>query len=130
MNTKELIIGQEVAITSGGSRMETYFGYRVKRVTPTGQVTVVRPSDGYERRFDASGFEMGTHSRYGRDQITTHIEAERELQRSRTAAVAAANAINAIGVHVQHRWGKESLQNTINELEQKLAAAKALVEAI
>lgn len=133
----ELKAGDEVAIIPGYSRelKYTFHDYRVKKVTPSGQVVVsfkdYRGEAG-EKRFDSDGYEMGSSaSKYHRDRIEADVEMAREhmayKQRQQNAAVALA-ACKEFEVRVTYT--KESLQGIVAELEAKLATAKALVEAI
>jgi hypothetical protein len=74
MNTKNAVVGQEAAVAHSGSWSTHYnFGYRVVKVTPSGQVVIRRESDGYERRFDNRGKEMGKS--YCSDYLVLDVDA-------------------------------------------------------
>jgi ABC-type transport system substrate-binding protein len=131
-STTQIAVGQEAVISHSGSwSVHYYFGYKVTKVTPSGQVVVQHESDGYERRFDAKGREMGKSSNYP-DSIHFNVVELRAAEDKRGREATAAAAINAVKVEetVRGTWGKESMEVRIANLEALLAAAKAAVAAI
>jgi hypothetical protein len=125
-------IGQEVVVNSAYGANMPQFGYRVKKITPKGQIVVVRESDGCEIRFDKYGFEVGSASRLYKSTLSTDIDHARERVRYRGAAIEAATAINNVRMEerVLHTYNKEMFVQAIAELESKLAAAKAAVKEL
>lgn len=126
-------IGQEAAVAHCGSWNTHYtFGYVVSKVTPTGQVTIKRTADGYERKFDKNGYEMGTSSsKYRRDTVHFNVEELKIAEQTKKRAAQAAGAIMAVRVEESRgTYSKEALMAQIAELEEKLAAARAAVNEI
>lgn len=136
-NTNQTAVaGQEVAIQSGYGRGTVYFGYKIARVTPKGQVVIEIPAMGTiaarERRFDADGYEMGSSAgKFNRDRLVFDVAAARaNAEREKRSALAAGllNDINAD--RVRSTYSKESMLKVVADLEAQLAAARAAVEAI
>ena len=128
-----ITIGQEAAVCHMGSwAHHYYFGYVVAKVTPTGQVTIKRNCDGYERKFDKNGREMGTSmSKWNRDTVCFNVEELRQSEQAKKRAERAAEAIkNVCVIDSRGTYGKEALLEQIAELEEKLAAARAAVNEI
>lgn len=128
-----ITIGQEAAVAHCGSWNTHYtFGYVVSKVTPTGQVTIKRTSDGYERKFDKNGYETGTSaSKYRRDTVCFNVEELKIAEQAKIRAARAAGAIMAVRVEESRgTYGKEALLEQIAELEEKLAKARAAVNEI
>lgn len=126
MNT-EFQVGQEVAIVDG---RHTQFGYEVSKVTPSGQVLVVRKSDGYVRRFNKNRREIGKFASFY-TRLHADAEALRTVIDRRTRADQAAAAIMAVRVDRSlGTYGVSGLQEQLAELEQLLETAKAAVQAI
>lgn len=126
-------IGQEAAVAHCGFWDTHYtFGYVVSKVTPTGLVTIKRTSDGYERKFDKDGREMGTYSsKYNRDVVRFDVEELKAYVAKVHRAQNAAEAIRSVCVKESRgTYGKESLLAQIAELEEKLSAARAAVNEI
>jgi hypothetical protein len=134
MNTKQVKVGQEVAIRSGYGDGEIAFGAIVKRVTPSGQVVVQFPSSDRERRFGADGYEMDKHgSSYHRARLLTDVaEARAETARKERlrAAREAVHAIKADPGSNSRYWDKKDLCRELEQLEQLVAMARKAVEAI
>lgn len=126
MNTKSLTVGQEVAVLDYSRWM---FGYLVAKVTPSGQVVVKRESDGYERRFDKRGYEMGKS--YHRAVISADVMGLRTSEGRATRANAAAQAITAVKVDkCLGTYGVMYMTEQLEQLQKLLDEAKAAVAAI
>ena len=126
-------IGQEAAVAHCGSWNIHYtFGYVVAKVTPTGQVTIKRTTDGYERKFDKNGCEMGrSASVYLRDTVCFNVEELKASVSEKNRTNLAAEAIRNVRIEDSRgTYGKECLLSQIAELEEKLAAARAAVNEI
>lgn len=113
----------------GHTRIQT--GYVVAHVTPKGRVTVRRVSDGYERKFDAKGRELG-RGEYHAARLRLDVDAVDAEVNERARRSAAADALNAVTINnaALHTNSAESLQGRLQELEALLAAARAAVAAI
>lgn len=128
-------VGQEVAVKSGydgfGSLYSFNFGYTVKKVTPGGQVIIVKDG-GNERRFDNEGYEMGSFSsKYRRDTLVTDVEGARKLLAQRELCQTAAEKIRLVRVQESSaNYGKEGLTCQIVTLQRLLDEAKAAVDLI
>jgi hypothetical protein len=124
-------IGQEAAVVHSG-RWDSIvqFGYTVTKVTPTGQVTVTR-QDGYTRRFDKKGYEMGTSSSsYDRDIVRFDIGVLQEQESRKKRAIAAAQAINYIDKpnNVNHHYSKEVMYAELDALQRQIDEARKVVD--
>lgn len=134
--TKSPTVGQEVAIAHTGPYSNRfYFGYFVTKVTPSGQITVSRAEqlDKFARRFDANGREIGSNvSKYNRDTLHLNVEELRERTAKEVRADKAASALNAVRLEgrAEGSYGKEALEARVAKLEELLAEARSLVEAI
>lgn len=131
-------IGQEVVVGRAGSWKYHYsFGYKVTRITPKGQIVVVRETlngDGSpsvrEMRFNVNGDEIGS-TRYTTHRLHLNVDEIKDRLAKEDRTQAACKAIYDVKVEVSNRWlSKETLETYITELEEKLAEAKAAVEAI
>lgn len=134
---QQIAVGQEVAIQNGYGRGHVNFGFTVAKVTRSGQVVIDVSRDGIkrERRFDADGYEMGashlSSSKYNRDRLVVDVAAAREQAARDERSAKAAGLLNeAKAEHVRDTWGKDSMLKIVADLEAKLAAARAAVEAI
>lgn len=130
MDTKTLTAGQEVAIISNfNSRFAT-----VKKVTPSGQVVVgwTLGTEKREARFDKDGREIGTHtSRWNRDYLRADVDAVRAEIDAKKRAVHAARVLNEIKPpDARPTYGKDSMIEIVQKLEQQIALARAAVEAM
>lgn len=128
-------VGQEVAIQSGYGN-KVYFGFRIKKITPTGQLTVERitphPSHSLKKefRYGSDGYEIGGVS-YRKDKVLFNVEACRAQVAKQERLVDAVNAILKVKVEdCRTTYGKDYLQSQIEELKTLLAAAESAVKAI
>lgn len=131
-NTKPRpVVGQEVVVARMGSwDMHYDFGYVVTKVTPSGQVVVKHPEITAECRFNADHREVGV-DRYRAAELRLDVQELQEREARQKRSIDAVNLIHAVRTTVQGRKPcKTLLQEEIQELEEKLAAAKAAVEAI
>ena len=127
---QQITVGQEAVIGRTGSRSTHYhFDYKVTKVTPSGQVVVQRGSDGYERRFDAKGREIG-RGNYP-DTLHFNVTEIRAIEDKKARQNAAASAILAVKVeNCKGTYSKETMEEQIAQLEALLVAAKAAVASI
>lgn len=120
-------IGTEAVVYSSDRPI---FGYKVIKVTPSGQVTVSK-DDGHTMRFNADGMQMGTSFNRYYTTIRYNVEEVRERIVQEKRRGAAANAIMAVRVERSlATYSPESLRAQIEQLEALLATAKAAVETI
>ena len=128
MNTKSLTVGQEVAILDYNT---WFFGYRVTKVTPSGQVIVKRDgSDAYERRFDKRGYEMGG-SKFRPASLSADVDTIRNSEDKLKRANKAATAIMAVKVdRCLGTYSVEGMNEQLVQLQKLLDEAKAAVAAI
>jgi hypothetical protein len=123
-------IGQEAAVVHFGTWSNTvYVGYTVTKVTPTGQVTLTR-QDGHTRRFDKTGYEMGTSdSRFRRDMIRFDIDELQEQESSKKRAIDAAHTINDIvPIKVTRHYSKDAMRDALNALKKQIDEAHKVVD--
>ena len=119
------------------------FDWVVGRVTPSGKFTAQRTAVGAggelaveTRFFDARGNELGESLSGQRKQFghtaSFDVDAWKQRVARREASQKAAAAINAVAGQEKARdaWSKESMAQVVAEMEQRLAVARALVEAI
>jgi hypothetical protein len=125
----QIVVGQEVAVQD---RHSVRFDYKVTKVTPSGQVVIQRNFDGYEMRFDKNGYQMNTmSSHYYKDRLVLDVVGAKEESARKDRARLAERAILAVGEReCRYTYGKETMLKQIAEMEVRLAAAKAAVEAI
>jgi hypothetical protein len=125
-------VGAPAAVQHNGSCGHTSYqlGYAVTKVTPTGQVTIKRDSDGYERKFKPNGHEMNKLA-YG-DTLRLDVEAVQAEMNRVSRHRAAADAINNVRLEeqVKHTWGADSMRDRIADLEALLAKAKEAVNQL
>lgn len=129
----QVSVGQAVAVQSSYANHSYNFDYAVVKVTPKGQVVVKRGSDGYEMRFDADGYEMSKFaSKYRRSRLVVDVEAARKAEAAKAARRNAAALLNAVAVghQVTEHYGPEDMAKVLADLEAKIAAARAAVEAL
>lgn len=135
MTENTFTVGQEVVIGRMGSwDMHYNFGYRVTKVTPTGQVTVEFTMENQRvstLKFNNRGYEMGT-SGYSLRQIYADVAGIREQVASKHRASKAAEALNDVALQEKCRstYSRESMVEMLEQLQAKLDAAKAAVAAI
>jgi hypothetical protein len=134
MNTKQIKVGQEVAIRSGYGDGEYRFGLLVRKVTPTGQVVVGAAGDEKEFRFGPDGREMGKGFQ---SVYTATLEPDVAKARAETArkerlraAREAVHAIKADPGSNSRYWDKVALCRELEQLEKLVAMARKAVEAI
>ncbi len=133
-------LNQEVVISErtssfGGPRYN--FGYFVTKVTPSGQVTVVKQtpnglSPTHTRKFNSDGREIRTGT-YNMEGVLKLDVAEVRASEARRAALNdAAALLNAVKLerHAEGSWGKEGLVARLEILKTQLAAAEAAINAI
>jgi len=126
-------VGAEVALRIWGSWT---FGYKVKSITPSGQVVVaLTRADGttHERRFSRDGREMRSRDvEFPSNRV--RIDFDVEERRAETALWArqeeARTLLRLVRAEVPSHAGKEQLLERVSELERLLVAARAAVEAI
>lgn len=125
-------VGAPAAVQYNGSwgHIRYQLGYTVTKVTPSGQVTITRDSDGYERKFNAKGHEMNKLS--CGDTLRLDVEAVQAEMNRVSRYRAAADALNNVrlGEQVKYTWGADSMRNRIAELEALLAKAKEAVNQL
>lgn len=141
MSKQDIKVGQEAAIEEPLSIIPS-FGWRVARVTATGQVTVEREFDSgtRKRRFKPQSWdpsrlmEIGSgHSRFHVPTLRLDVDALRaevEGKRARSAAASAINRVAESHRRVHSRWDKGSLDQALKEIEANVAAARVLVDAL
>jgi hypothetical protein len=133
-------VGQEVAVaTYGGHAPRFSFGWFVKKVSPTGQITVERDNlaGKVAKRFRPDGRELGGNSYYSSRMETNVAEIQARLAaiQAREEATAAFHKISALlekKVGVPGRWmlDKTQLTEVLAEMDELVAAARAKVEAL
>lgn len=120
-------IGQEVAIHNNRN---FDFSYVVKHITPKrGDITVVRASDGYERKFDAFGRE---HSQWSQATLHTDVAAARAQQKDAGHRTDAAMALLKIVVSQQigEGWAKAALIKEADRLQALLDEARSKIDLL
>lgn len=147
-------VGQELAFEDGSSMRSSWgparytFGWIVERVTPTGKGVAVRKiprlngtEEVHKRGFQHQGYETqdnekgpnpnGAVRKYGGRfyQDVEGLRAQMERQARRRKASDALNEVK-LPSHARDTWSKESLQQSVADLEVLLATARAAVEAI
>lgn len=129
MNTKELKVGQEVAVIRPGYYGARHgFGYHVHKVTPSGQVVIMRDSDNYVRRFDKDGREIG---KFADGRLVIDVDEARAFENKQKRSNDAANAIMAVRVDRSlGTYSKQGLLEQVEELQKLVDAARAAVESI
>jgi hypothetical protein len=130
-----VIIGQKVVLQHRNSFDE---GWKVKRVTPTGQI-VVSKEIGYsgtgkeevERRFRPDGSEVGAQwNKYFLRVDLDHVkETQREKAARREASQAILDIYNACAGDGTY-WTKETFQKKLENLKTLMAKAEQAVAAI
>jgi hypothetical protein len=118
-------VGQEVAIVS---RTAMSVGWVVRRVTPKGQVVVVRKG-GVERRFDESGCQIGRG--IGEPRLDFDVDGVRRKLAVLQSQRAVALAMTQIEAAVQkHRFGDlDQMELGLDLVGERLAAARAALVA-
>lgn len=137
MQLKELKVGDEVAVSRSGSYDVRYsFNWFVTKITTSGQVTIRKNylgavgADSSEMRFNNRGIEMGdryrpAHLEFGAEHLANCKKAM-VVEQLRLSAAAALNQVR-LNQDARRTWSTETMVNSITELEEKLAAAKAAV---
>ncbi len=128
-------VGQKVYVAYSSTWDTRYTIGEVIKVTPSGMVDVMSQGGGSTKRFNQQGSEYGV--KFARTTLDTIPFDERTalIAQDQRAKFAAA-AINAVrltaetGGEAKASWGKESLEILVQNLQEKLNAAKAAVEAI
>jgi hypothetical protein len=130
----QVIVGQEVVLGRSSSWNYQYsFGWKVSKVTPKGQIVVQKTfgASVEERRFNPEGKEMsGT---WGYNQHNLHVDVEEIKARKATEdrCKTARKAIQDVKIDsIGTMADKDTLEKYVKDLEEKLAIAKAAVEAI
>lgn len=137
-------LGQEVvvlhhsgSIMSDGPRAA--FGYKVTKITPTGQITVTHAAatavDAEGLRFKPSGSIYGWTqiggSSYSSIGLDFDVAGRRAEVARRERAIKAINAISAVQAdRTRHSWGIPAMQKEVERLEALVAAARQAVDAI
>jgi hypothetical protein len=123
----EVKVDQEVAVDGYHGIV---FGYKVTKITPTGQVVAVRDlGDGGKitKRFDKEGRAVDkVSSPHGRETLRTDIDVAREEVRKRTALRAASVAISVIQAdpRCNPAWGVQGMYEELDRLEAKIKLAR------
>lgn len=141
VDTKALTVDQEVAIASprswGPHSLST--GWKVTKVTPSGQVTVSRQlpdqKEPIVKRFDNRGEEMGfSGGRYSRpflrvdvDQVRLEIRARKQRVE---VVVAFQNVRKLVERDVGDMWQVQDYQRLVAQLQEAVEACRSKVEAI
>ena len=138
-NHPALTVGQEVVVCRNGSWETHYtFGWRVTKVTPSGQVVVtwtdsagVSPSR--DRRFSKDGDEMGEgKSEWRGVWIDTDVAGIRDQIATKDARRNAAQLLHGVTTYDQIGRGasKEFLLATAAKMRAALDAADAAIAAL
>lgn len=130
METMNAKVGDDVAVQG---RYGYSFG-KIKTITPSGQVVVTMTISNLDRRFNRHGYETGRDrsSTWACDRLVFNvagIKTQLEKEKARKAAAHAINMVKPTEI-VRDGWSKESMQGELKVLEERLARAKALVEAL
>lgn len=127
----DVTVGQEVGIQSG-RRGDVYFGYKVARVTPSGQIVVCAEGAIPQRRFDKRGHEMGVSLTYGSDRLVTDVAGARATMARRARMRTACAAIGKVRAEdgIDPCWQISSLRGEVERLERLVREARAAVEAV
>lgn len=136
-NHPALTVGQEVVVCRSGSWETHYaFGYRVTKVTPSGQFTIQLDCEGMQasrvRRFNKDGDELGEgKSEWRSTWIDTDVAGIRARIDSKAATRAAAEKLQAVDPKpVGKQWGKTYLMLRAAELRAALDAADAAIAGL
>jgi len=124
---RTLKVGDTAYIAKGG-RATTAFTGVVKRVTPTGQVTVQRvgPAGTYDVRFSPKGDEIGSASAWycdfliSKERYDAIVSSQRTLERTRIAQ-------GAVAKLAAEQWGSNP---DVPALLKRIDELRALVQAI
>jgi hypothetical protein len=138
IDTSKLTVGQEVVVVSSGTGWygpHYSFGWKVHKVTPSGQVVMrLGPSatlkEPLEKRFDKHGREMNSGSRWYRDWLDADVEGRRADVVRQQRVGAAKAALGKVRVDVCETPSKEKLEEYVGQLEAALAEARAKVAAV
>lgn len=128
--TQTLKVGDKVYIRHMGSWDATYTPSTVTKVTPKGLVDVVVGADTKPRRFLITGNEQGCSWKYMNSLDTLPFDERTALLAQVERTKLAAAAINEVRADVRYNYGKTSLLKYVEQLEQAVAKARALTEAI
>jgi hypothetical protein len=92
-------------------------------------VTVTR-QDGFTRRFDKKGYEMGTSSSYNHDMVRFDIDVLQEQESSKKRAIDAAQVINDIDKpnNVTRYYSKEVMYAELDALQRQIDEARKVVD--
>jgi hypothetical protein len=132
INPENLVVGQEVVVCSSmyGSPISYQFGYVIKKITPTGQMTVAHKKNGDKMRFDNRGWEYGTGSVWNRAWLDVDVDGARKAQAERKIVDAAADFLNEITKMDRLKPGshRETAMDRIKLIQIKLDSAKKILE--
>jgi hypothetical protein len=130
-NLKNLKPGDKTFVRHGSS-YHSYTPATVVKITPSGLVNLRIGNSTEIKQFNDDGYLRGG-SRYYDYHIDCLTFAEREIELAKDARQRkASQLINAVSVEQRDRakYGKESMQAIIIELQKQLDAAREAVEAI
>lgn len=118
-------IGQEVVVI-GRTYGKTHriFGYRVKRVTPSGQIVVERNGD--ERRFCKAGKQLPRATTFRSNSwIEYNVAEQRRLHGAQTCRIQAVNLITQISaLRFERESSTDRIQEVITEARRLLDNAQ------
>lgn len=128
--------GQEVAILSAFGDRDYSFGWTVTRVTPKSKEVVVEgknhQGDTIERRFDQFGYEMERGSSRYRARLESDVQGAKEAIVRKQMEIEAFKLLQHVKLpeNIKYTWGKSGMLREIEQLEENLRIARAVVEKI
>lgn len=128
MNANKIEIGQEVVIVTVGNYGPRYsFGWKVAKVSPTGQTTLEKGD--MKRRFGSNGRELG--EKYYNITFSADVAGLKAAEDHAAALMRARDRWNSISVdRLGPHPSKEVLAQRVADMEAELAEVKALIAAV
>lgn len=135
-DTSVLKLGDEVVYCRSGNYGPSYtFGYKVTKITPTGQVTIQLDANGMTatsvKRFTKDGAEIGNADSYYSRWLDADVAGIRQLLADKHATRHAAEMLEKVNAgQVGREWCKETLLKKAAALRAALDAADAAIAAM